>query len=162
MGLTGRLARTLGVDGNPLRRASDRAEAWLRAGLLVLFLSAGPIAALTAAQWTTHATGTATTVQPHAVRAAQPSTTTTPAGGTVAVRGARWEDASGSGQVTGRQQRDGSAFAGVLAAVLALTFTAFALLIALRLIQWLIDRRRLAGWEAAWRATGPRWTGRRS
>jgi hypothetical protein len=37
-----RLARALGLDGNPLRRASDRAEAWLRIGLLAVFLIAGP------------------------------------------------------------------------------------------------------------------------
>jgi hypothetical protein len=30
-----RLARALGLDGNPLRRASDRAEAWIRIGKLV-------------------------------------------------------------------------------------------------------------------------------
>src|SRR5579859_2622824 len=64
MRLSRRLARALGVDGNPLRRASDQAEAWLRAGLLVAFLTVGPIAALTAAQWATHATGTETSAQP--------------------------------------------------------------------------------------------------
>ncbi len=36
-----RLARALGLDGNPLRRASDRAEAWIRVGLLSVFLIAG-------------------------------------------------------------------------------------------------------------------------
>jgi hypothetical protein len=39
---------------------------------------------------------------------------------------------------------------------------ALVLLIALRLIQRLLDWRRMAAWEAAWRAIGPRWTGRRS
>ena len=37
-----RLARALGLDGNPLRRASDRAEAWIRVGVLVVFLAALP------------------------------------------------------------------------------------------------------------------------
>ena len=41
-----RLARALGLDRNPLRRASDRAEAWIRIALLAVFLIAGPIAAL--------------------------------------------------------------------------------------------------------------------
>ena len=44
-GLT-RLARALGLDRNPLRRATDRAEAWIRVGLLAVFLIAGPMAAL--------------------------------------------------------------------------------------------------------------------
>jgi hypothetical protein len=38
----GRLCRSLGFDRNPLRRASDRAEAWIRVGLLAVFLTAGP------------------------------------------------------------------------------------------------------------------------
>jgi hypothetical protein len=37
-----RLARALGLDGNPLRRATDRAEAWIRIGLVAVFLVAGP------------------------------------------------------------------------------------------------------------------------
>ena len=40
-----RLARALGLDSNPLRRASDRAEAWIRIGLLAVFLIAGPMVA---------------------------------------------------------------------------------------------------------------------
>ena len=53
-----RLIRALGLDGNPIRRATDRAEAWIRAGLLVVFLIAGPIAAVIVGQWTA-ATGDA-------------------------------------------------------------------------------------------------------
>ena len=45
-----RLVRALALDGNPLRRASDRAEAWIRAGLVIIFLAAGPIAALAVGQ----------------------------------------------------------------------------------------------------------------
>jgi osmotically-inducible protein OsmY len=45
-----RLVRALALDGDPLRRASDRAEAWIRAGLLIIFLTAGPIAALAVGQ----------------------------------------------------------------------------------------------------------------
>ena len=103
-----RLVRALALDGNPLRRASDRAEAWIRAGLLIIFLTAGPIAAIAVGQLGESAT------------------------------------------------------AAVLAAVATLAVTALALLIVLRLIQRFLGRRRLAAWEAAWRAIGPRWTGRRS
>ena len=53
-GLT-RLARVLGLDRNPLRRATDRAEAWIRVALLGIFLIAGPIAALDAGHWAYHA-----------------------------------------------------------------------------------------------------------
>jgi hypothetical protein len=49
-----RLARVLGLDRNPLCRATDRAEAWIRAGLLGIFLIAGPMAALGAGHWASH------------------------------------------------------------------------------------------------------------
>ena len=71
-----------------------------------------------------------------------------------------WVNASG--QVTGAPQSGDAADAAVLAAVMTLAVMALVLLIALRLIQRLLDWRRMAAWEAAWRAIGPRWTGRRS
>src|SRR5215471_15952149 len=44
--------------------------------------------------------------------------------------------------------------AGILAPVsLAIVFLGLA-----RAARWLLDRRRLAGWEAAWRQVGPQWT----
>jgi hypothetical protein len=43
-----RLARRLGLDANPLRRATDRVEAWIRISVLAAFLMAGPIAAIAA------------------------------------------------------------------------------------------------------------------
>ena len=81
-----RLARALGLDGNPLRRASDRAEAWIRAGLLVILLIAGPMAALTAGQRTAHAAGTGTTAQQRAVQAVLLQPATVPAGQALAGR----------------------------------------------------------------------------
>ncbi len=78
-----------------------------------------------------------------------------PAGTAVTV----WVNASG--QVTAAPH-PGPADAAVLAAVMTLAVMALMLLIALRLIQRLLDWRRMAAWEAAWRAIGPRWTGRRS
>jgi hypothetical protein len=43
----------------------------------------------------------------------------------------------------------------------ALTAAAFAItmLIAALCLRWLVNRRRLAGWAAAWASIGPRWTG---
>src|SRR5271165_980833 len=67
-----RLARALGLDGNPLRRASDRAEAWIRVGLLAVFLIAGPIAAVAAGGWVHQAGAAGTSIgaaQAHPVRA---------------------------------------------------------------------------------------------
>jgi len=188
-----RLASALGLDGNPLRRGSDRAEAWIRAALLVIFLTAGPMAALAAGQWTAHAAGGGTGAQSHAVQAVLLRPATRPAGLAGAVRDAevlvkaRWPSAGGSvrtgdvpapagapagtavtvwvnasGQVTAAPQPGDAADAAVLAAVMTLAVMALVLLIALRLIQRLLDWRRMVAWEAAWRAIGPRWTGRRS
>src|SRR5580700_117113 len=61
-GLT-RLTRALGLDRNPLRRASDRAEAWIRVGLLAVFLIAAPMAAGAAGAWAYHAGVTGARVQ---------------------------------------------------------------------------------------------------
>ena len=187
-----RLARAFGLDGNPLRRASDRAEAWIRAGLLVILLIAGPMAAVAAGQWAARAAGTGTSVQPHAVQAVLLQPATAPAAQAAAAQGAqvwvraRWESAGGAartgevpapagaaagtavtvwlnaaGRVTSPPYKGGFAFAAVLAAM-TLAVTAFALLTVLRLVQRFLNWRRLAAWETAWRATGPRWTGHRS
>jgi hypothetical protein len=101
--LKARLARVLAVDGNPLRRASDRAEAWIRAGLLAVFLAAGPAAALAAGHWASSAAGAGAGAPPtahlRAVEAVLLQPAMTGAGpaaagrdGRVWVR-ARWEDA---------------------------------------------------------------------
>jgi len=188
--VTTRLVRTFGMDGNPLRRSSDRAEAWIRAGLLVVFLIAGPMAALGAGQWTAHTGDAGSAAQSHAVHAVLLQTATAPAGPAVAVRGtqvwvsARWESAGGStrtgevpapagapagtvvtiwldasGRVTGPPQPGEFAGYAMTIAVITLIAVALALLTALRLIQRFLNWRRLAAWEAAWRAVGPRWTG---
>jgi len=52
---TTRLARTLGLDGNLLRRATGRAKTWIRVGLLAAFLAGGPLAAIGAGHWMYHA-----------------------------------------------------------------------------------------------------------
>ncbi len=56
------------------------------------------------------------------------------------------------GQVAGRV---------ALAEGLAVLVLAVALIVAARLARWALDRRRLAGWDADWLATGPRWSPRR-
>ena len=151
-----RLARALGLDSNPLRRASDRAEARIRIGLVAIFLIVGPLAAQGAGHWAYHAEITGATVratrtyrvkvvplQP-AVAIADPANAygSGPAG-----TGARWEG-------TGSSIRSGE----VLAGVMALGLVALALLAALRLTVMFLNRLRLAAWETAWSRVGPQWT----
>jgi hypothetical protein len=118
--LTVRLARNFGLDRNPLRRGSDLAEAWIRAGLVVVFLTGAPTAAVAAGLLTAHAGDSRTSA------------------------------------------RDASVEPAVLTGIMVLAAAALALLIVLRLIRRFLDWRRLAAWEAAWRAVGPRWTGHKS
>jgi hypothetical protein len=155
-----RLARAFGLDGNPLRRASDRAEAWIRIGLLAIFLIAGPMAALGAGGWAYHAGATAaqakaapthhvTAVVPHPA----PSTTylTRNDAGGPPWAGARWQSTGTSAQTS-----------EVLAVVMTFAFMALGLLAALRLTRAFLTRRRLAAWEAAWSRVGPQWSGGRT
>jgi hypothetical protein len=57
-------ARRLGLDRNPLRRGTDRAEAWIRVILVLAFLIAAPLACWGAGRW-------AGVVAPTAARAQQ-------------------------------------------------------------------------------------------
>jgi hypothetical protein len=45
------LARRLGLDANPLRRSTDRAEAWIRIALVLAFLVGTPLVAWGAGHW---------------------------------------------------------------------------------------------------------------
>ena len=49
-----RLARRLGLDNNPLRRGTDRAEAALRLVMILLFVLAAPAAAVAVGRWGDH------------------------------------------------------------------------------------------------------------
>jgi hypothetical protein len=154
-GLT-RLARALGLHRNPLRRATDRAEAWLRVGLLGIFLIAGPMAALEAAHRTYHpgitvarvSAAPAHPVRPAALRQAPTITDLLKAG-----HGGR---AGARGEGTHASARTG----GAVAAVMTLAAMALALLAVLRLTLAFLNRRRLAAWETAWSKVGPQWSKR--
>jgi hypothetical protein len=50
-----RLARALGLDGNPLRRGVDRVEAAITLGLAAIFAATAPLLAVQAGQWARHA-----------------------------------------------------------------------------------------------------------
>ncbi len=45
------LARRCGLDANPLRRGTDRLEAWIRIGLVLAFLIGAPLAGWGAGRW---------------------------------------------------------------------------------------------------------------
>jgi hypothetical protein len=57
------LARCVGLDANPLRRGSDRVEAWIRIGLVLAFLAGAPLAGLQTARWAQSAADRAATAQ---------------------------------------------------------------------------------------------------
>ncbi len=49
--LSGRLARWLGADGNPMRRRTDRVESAVKVVLLLVFLASGPLLASMTGSW---------------------------------------------------------------------------------------------------------------
>jgi hypothetical protein len=187
----GRWLRGRRPDRNPLRRRSDRAETAVLGVLLAAFLAGAPLVAHVAgsrtyaisaqeaqAQQTALHLVPATllqTAQPwaaslygaeanarwrapdgHAVTGQVFVTSGAAAGSTVMV----WVNQAGqltdtplnASQVASRAQlSEGLAVAG-LAVVLLLIGC---------LVRWVLDRRRLAAWDADWLATGPRWSSRR-
>jgi hypothetical protein len=152
-----RVARALGLDRNPLRRSSDRAEAWIRIGLLTVFLIAAPMAAPAAGAWAHHAGVTAGPVEAapaHDLKTAafKPTLASSYLDQAGQARaGTRWESAAASARAD-----------AVLAAIMTLAFMALALLAALRIIRVFLTRRRLAAWAAAWSKVGPQWSGGRT
>lgn len=183
--------RGLWPDRNPLRRASDRAEAVVLGVLLVAFLAGAPLTALLAGRWTASVGAQAVTasraeryqvpavlladapyqayVWPDAyVRArwAAPGGTRhtgmvsvplgTPRGTAVMI----WIDRAG--QMLGPPLRPGQVGTQVLlAAAVAPLILGFMLMSAGMVAHQLLERRRLAAWDADWRATGPAWRGPR-
>lgn len=184
------VARGLWPDRNPLRRTVDRVEGVIVATLAVAFLVGAPLAAVAAGHITygigsrsAHAQRTAWHQVPAVVLATIPpsgyvyQTTawvswTAPdgkrrtgvvaappharPGGSVMV----WADSTGQltrpplqpSQVRSQAQ---------LAAIIAPLVLGFILLGTGQLAKGLLDRRRLARWDAEWRATGPQWTRQR-
>jgi hypothetical protein len=183
-----RVVRGLWPDRNPLRRTLDRVEGVVVGGLVVAFLAGAPLAAIAAwqiaygigahtvraqeASW--HRVSAvllaaaptygysgyqplarARWTAPDGVRrtGAVPAPPGTPARRTVRV----WVDAAGrlTGPPLQPRQVRGQA---VMAAVLSPVVLGEVLLCAGQLVHYLLGRRRLAAWEADWRATGPQWT----
>lgn len=177
-----RAVRRLRPDRNPLMRTLDRVEAAVGAGLAIAFLAGAPLAAIEAGHFASSIGSRAGRSQqaalhhvPAVVLAPVPASGASPTGrprggrpiGHIPVPpGARagatvtvWVDVSG--QVTGpplelRRGRDQAA----LAPMLAFIAVGVIVLCTGRLAFGALDRRRLAVWEADWRATEPQWTGR--
>jgi hypothetical protein len=82
-----------------------------------------------------------------------------PAGAKAGSRVLVWTD--GSGRLTDAPLRPGDVAEEIaLGALLTTMAVAAVLAVAGLLARWVLDRRRLAGWDARWKATGPQWTGR--
>jgi hypothetical protein len=150
------MARALGLDRNPLRRATDRAEAWIRVGLLGIFLIAGPMAALGAGHWAYHAGITVARVPAAPTHHVKPAARQAPA-----ITGLFRAGYGGRAGARGERTRTSARTGEVVAVVTTLAAIALALLAVLRLALALLSRRRLAAWETAWSRIGPQWSKRR-
>ena len=189
---TTRLSRRLGLDGNPLRRRTDKIAACAAALLLAAFVAGAPLLSVAAAGWAgrpgaaeLRAERSWHQVSAVLLRAAPPPAAaggvlgyslvlarwTAPDGRARACRipvsahlaAGRtvrlWVDAAGSPvgpPLTHRQVVADEATAAAAASV-ALGIILLCLAGAGRQV---LDRRRLAEWEAAWAAVGPQWTRR--
>jgi hypothetical protein len=185
----GRLAARLGLDSNSLRRRTDRIAVYGTIGLLVMFLVATPILAITAGhlayRWSisqqqdqrswrevTAVLLQKAPVQPDSYDTGwswTPARWTPPGGhvrrGVISVpagmpAGSRvriWLDSAGrwAGLPLGRQIVGMRVTTAVMGTIIVLA----AVLGAVACVgHWLLDRRRLAGWEADWNCVGPQWT----
>jgi hypothetical protein len=188
------MARRWRPDRNPLRRASDRVETAVVAGLIAMFLGGAPVAAVAAGQAAAGAALRAAHTQAgwHQVpalllkNAPQPVQPLSQASLELLVP-ASWRTANGAAR-TGQVYAPAGSRAGstvlvwidragrltsspvqrsdvigrvALAAALATAAVAAALTVIGLLAHWMLDRRRLAAWDARWARTGPLWTGRR-
>lgn len=181
------VVRGLWPDHNPLRRRLDRIEAAVVGGLVVAFLVGAPVAALMAKSLAWHGASRAASAEqswrevpavllatvPKSGEATVRAAWTAPdgtrhRGAIMATPGTRigsqvkvWVDASG--RLTGRAplQAWQVQAQAMLAAVLAPAVLLVLLVCTGRLAHLQLGHRRLAAWDADWRATGPQWTRQR-
>jgi hypothetical protein len=189
---TTRIARKLGLDGNPLRRRTDKTAAGLVALLVAVFLIGAPFLSVAAAGWAGHhgAAGLRAGRSWHQVSAVLLRGAPTPSATGGVLRSyqvlARWTTPDGrprtgripvsAGLAAGRTVRLWVDPAGspagfplnhrlmvadeAIAAAIATVALGIVLLCLAWAGRWVLDRRRLAAWEAAWAAVGPHWTRR--
>jgi hypothetical protein len=182
-----RIARWLGLDGNALRRRTDKAGAYGKAALLAAFLIGAPVACTAAGVWTYHSAMTELRVQeswhqvPAVVLESTPSQDSyyggiawtlaswTAAGhrhkGEIPVNAGTqagthvhtWVDASG--QWSGPPISHAEAMFRVVDYVVLTPIALAAVLLTVAAAgRYLLNRRRMAGWDADWDAVGPQWT----
>jgi hypothetical protein len=187
----GRLLRGRRLDRNPVRRGSDRAETVVLGVLLAAFLAGAPFAAHAAGSWTYATSAREAQVQRvvyHQVPATllQAATPSGIIGGGAEAQ-ARWKAPDGhvrtgevfglsvapagstimiwvnqSGQVTDSPLQHSQVTVRTdIARVLAVAVLAIALMVVGWAARWALDRRRLAGWDAEWLATGGQRNSRR-
>jgi hypothetical protein len=187
------IARKLGLDGNPLRRRTDKIAACAAVLLLAVFLTGAPFLSVAAAGWAGRPAAAELRAERswHQVPAILLQAAPEPAASAGGVPGhsvvlARWTAPDGRAR-TGRIPVSTSMAAGrtvrlwvnaaglpagpppngrlvpaykATAAVIATVTLGIMLLCLAWAGRWVLDRRRLAGWEAAWAAVGPQWTRR--
>jgi hypothetical protein len=183
-----RLARGLWPDRNPLRRATDRAQAAVVTALLAAFLVGSPAAAITAGHFVSASSQRADHTVRYKIHATlehdAPGPLYCPYGPVAMPTLARWTAPDGSSHV-GMVHDDSAARAGTavtiwttesgrpigppprpgqetrraaVTAVAAFMGVGLVVLISGLVVTALMNRRRLAAWDAAWREFGPRWT----
>jgi hypothetical protein len=184
------LARKLGLDGNPLRRRTDKIAAWATALLLAVFLIGAPFLSVAAIGWAGRAGAADQRAerswrQVPAVLMQAPPAPAREVVGYSRVR-ARWTAPDGrartgqilvstglaagrtvplwvdaAGSPTGPSPAHRAAMAReATAAVVATAALAMVLLSLAWAGRWVLDRRRLADWEVTWASVGPQWTKR--
>jgi len=185
----GRWWRGWRPDRNPLRRRSDRAETLILGVLVAAGLAGAPLAAHAAASWTYATSAREAQAQQAALH--QVPATLLEAGQAVgaynAEANARWRAPDGhlitgqllvpvgaaagstimvwtdqAGQLTAPPLDAGQvASRAGLSEVLAVAGLAVVLIVVGRLVHMVLNRRRLAAWDADWLVNGPRWSPRR-
>jgi hypothetical protein len=190
--ITTRLARRIGLDGNPLRRRTDRAATAVTLVLLAVFLVGAPLLSAAAAGWS--ARGAAADRQAARSWRQVPAVLLDSAAISASADGfnasswgfARWIAPDGrtragdipvsvgltagevvplwvdlKGSPTGPPVSHRAVLTREIgAAVVAPVALGILLLCLATVARWLLDRRRLADWDAAWTAVGPQWTRR--
>jgi hypothetical protein len=182
--------RGLWPDRNPLRRAVDRVEAAIVAGLLAAFVAGAPLAALAVGNWS-HAVGSRVEHAQQSSWHQVPATLLAKAPypgytGYEAQVPARWTAQNGT-RLSGEIPAPGGAKAGstllvwvdaaghltgpplrhdqvtgqaALAALLAALGVGMLVLCARLVAHCGLERRRLAAWDSDWQMTEPQWTSR--
>jgi hypothetical protein len=188
-----RLAAAFGLDGNPLRRDTDRLGVAIVTGLCALFLVCAPILAVTAGRWTRESGLAEQRAERSWHQVSAIALQSAPAADQYAAQWAdlgvlaRWVAPGGikrmgevpapAGLVAGQPVRiwvNGSGWqtgpplsarqltTRVIGVAALLPTVLAALLLGIGwLARWLLDRRKLAAWEAAWALVEPQWTRQR-